>query len=195
MSENRYRIATAGLLGTAMGISGYFRRRAETGEETGRRATGAARVIMSAGTLGLIGILFGYLFAPSRVAWARISIPRPLRWLGGIVAGACLPLFYWVFATLDRNVTPTADVRQDATLVTDGPYRFVRHPLYTAAAVFWLGLTFLSGLWVIGVALVLVGYGIVQRTPEEEQHLAERFGDEYREYCERTGRYVPNLWR
>lgn len=193
MSERPYRIATAGLLVTALSISGYYRRRAETGEDIGARASGGALWTLRVAALGAFGTLAGYVLAPARVSRARVALPRPVRLFGGAIAGLCLPLFYWVFATLDRNVTPTATVREKATLVTDGPYRFVRHPLYTVAAVFWFGLVLLSGVWVVVAVLVLGGWVITRRTPEEERRLAERFGDEYRAYCERTGRYVPRL--
>ncbi len=80
-----------------------------------------------------------------------------------------------------------------ATLVTTGPYRFVRHPMYVGlgallpsiALVTANALVALSG--VIGVAL------LVKRTSTEEAKLVERFGEAYRQYASRTGRFVPRI--
>ncbi|SFR50760.1 methyltransferase family protein [Halogeometricum limi] len=195
MSERWYRLGTAGLLVTALGVSGALRRRADTGEAVGRRAQGASLWVLRGAVLGVAGLVLGYLVVPTRVAWARVDLPRSVRWAGGLLATACLPLLYWVFATLGRNVSPTANVRAEATLVTDGPYRYVRHPLYTVATAFWLGLCLLSGLWAVALALALGVSVIVRRTEEEERQLTDRFGEAYSEYCERTGRFLPRVSR
>lgn len=62
-----------------------------------------------------------------------------------------------------------------------GPYRWARHPLYTAGTTFFVSLSVL--------AMLLV------RLPKEEGRLIERFGDEYREYMQRTGCFLPRLRR
>ncbi|MGW8251833.1 MAG: methyltransferase family protein, partial [Anaerolineales bacterium] len=77
--------------------------------------------------------------------------------------------------------------------VTYGPYRWVRHPLYTVGFMMFIGLSLLAANWFIALMLVLGFVPLAMRTPIEEAHLVERFGDEYRRYMRRTGRYLPRF--
>jgi len=104
-----------------------------------------------------------------------------------------IPLLYWVFRSLGKNLTDTVATRREHTLVTRVPYRWVRHPLYLSGTVFWLALSLVSASWFIGLMSVLSFAAVVIRTPIEEAKLIQRFGDDYREYMERTGQFLPNL--
>ena len=95
----------------------------------GRRQEGLF-LLISIRLLGVSGIagLLAFLIAPSWMAWSSVPLPVPLRWLGvglGIVAAA---LLIWTFRNLGKNLTDTVVTRKDHTLVTTGPYRWVRHP-------------------------------------------------------------------
>jgi len=131
---------------------------------------------------------------PRWLAWAALPLPEALRWLAAGLAVLVMPLLgYWVFSSLDRNVTPTVATREAHQLVTSGPYRWVRHPLYTLGFMLWVLLGVVAANWlfwvVAGVGLVLMAL----RTPSEEAQLMARFGDDYRAYMRRTGRYLPRL--
>ena len=82
----------------------------------------------------------------------------------------------------------------EQTLITDGPYRIVRHPIYTAF-IFILGSTLLiSANWLIGLTWIgMTILEIVSRIHFEENLMLEYFGDQYREYMNRTGRLLPKL--
>ena len=97
----------------------------------------------------------------------------------------------WVFRSLGRNITDTVTVRSEATLVTRGPYRWMRHPLYTFgfAGFACLGLAAANAA-LIGAALVAIAL-IRARTPIEERMLVERFGDDYLDYMLHTPRWLP----
>jgi protein-S-isoprenylcysteine O-methyltransferase Ste14 len=73
------------------------------------------------------------------------------------------------------------------------PYRWVRHPFYVTAALLMGSVTLITANWLIGVNSVLVLILLAVRTPKEEQMLIERFGDEYRGYMVRTGRFFPRF--
>ena len=98
-----------------------------------------------------------------------------------------------MFHHLGLNVTPVADPRSDATLVTTGPYRYIRHPLYSFATLCLLGI----GMAIDNGAFIVLPLGaftlMVIRVPREEALLVEKFGDAYREYRSRTGRFLPRL--
>jgi protein-S-isoprenylcysteine O-methyltransferase Ste14 len=119
-------------------------------------------------------------------------LPPWLRWLGVVAGGLCSVLMYWTLSSLGRNLTDTVVTRAQATLVTHGPYRWVRHPFYVTAALLMLSATVLTANWLIGVSSLLVLGLLAIRTPKEEQMLIARFGEEYRQYMASTGRFFPN---
>lgn len=100
---------------------------------------------------------------------------------------------YWTLSSLGKNLTDTIVTRDQATLVTNGPYRFVRHPFYVTAALLLVSITLLTASWFIGISGILVLALLAIRTPKEEQMLINRFGQQYRDYIATTGRYFPKL--
>ncbi len=96
-------------------------------------------------------------------------------------------------SSLGQNLTDTVVTRKDHTLVTSGPYRFVRHPFYDAAALYFLAISLVAANWFLGLACALVFALIVVRTRREEDRLLARFGDDYRRYTEQTGRFLPGI--
>ncbi len=143
----------------------------------------------------LVGILI-YCINPHLMNWSAIPLPSWLRWFGFFIGLAALMLFLWVLRALGRNFSTTLTIQKDQTLVTQGPYRWVRHPMYTSFVLLWIGYFFISTNWFIGLTGILgFGLAIVVRTPKEEQMMIARFGDEYMAYMKRTGRYLPRLPR
>jgi protein-S-isoprenylcysteine O-methyltransferase Ste14 len=99
----------------------------------------------------------------------------------------------WTFRSLGKNLTDTVVTRQQHTLVVHGPYRWIRHPLYSSAALLIAALSLITANWFFvaaGAALLCV---LIMRTRIEEENLLARFGDNYRTYMARTGRFVPKI--
>jgi protein-S-isoprenylcysteine O-methyltransferase Ste14 len=119
--------------------------------------------------------------------------PTWLRWFGVVTGALCSLLMYWTLSSLGKNLTDTVVTRAEATLVTHGPYRWVRHPYYVSTALLMASVTVLTANWLIGVSSVLVLVLLAFRTPKEERMLIERFGDDYRRYMAKTGRFVPRI--
>jgi protein-S-isoprenylcysteine O-methyltransferase Ste14 len=95
---------------------------------------------------------------------------------------------------LGPNFSSTLILRDGHQLIQDGPYRLVRHPMYTSFMVMLTGLLLLSANWIVGGAAIgFVLLLMALRTPREERMLLSHFGDEYRRYMERTGRYLPRI--
>lgn len=82
------------------------------------------------------------------------------------------------------------ETREEHELVTGGPYRWVRHPLYAVGSSFFVSLSLVAANWFMGLSSLSV---LLVRLPKEEEKLIERFGDEYRQYMKRTGRLLPGL--
>lgn len=193
-TETIFRLITLGLLVSAIGVSIYFRHKAnrEGGPMKTREGQGLVVVLRLLGLFILLP-LFGYLINPAWVAWARLNLPDWARWMAVVVAFALLPLLYWVFASLGTNISPTQATRQRHQLVTHGPYRYVRHPLYSLGSLFVIAIMVITSLWWL-IGLVIPFVLLLWRTPIEEARLIETFGDEYRAYMQRTGRFLPK-WR
>jgi protein-S-isoprenylcysteine O-methyltransferase Ste14 len=138
--------------------------------------------------------LVAYMFQPEILSWAALPLPAWLRWIGLVMAAGSLPLFWWVHSALGSNFSGTLHVREEHTLVTHGPYRRVRHPMYTAFYIYLLGILFLTANWFIG-GFFLTGLTVVviNRLKNEESAMVEKFGDRYLEYMKHTGRFLPPI--
>jgi len=196
MNENIFRILAALILFTGVGISSYFRRKAdqESGEKISRSVDGSAMMAMiRIGGLVLWLSPLVYLINPHWMAWSKIGLPEWVRWLGVAIGILCVLGIYWLFSSIGSGITPTSATRKQHTLVTSGPYRWVRHPLYTVGASMFIAFGMVADNWFIAGLGVLTFILMAVRTPKEEANLIEKFGDEYREYMKRTGRFFPKL--
>ncbi|MBL0344843.1 isoprenylcysteine carboxylmethyltransferase family protein [Candidatus Villigracilis affinis] len=196
MNENIFRILAALILLTGMGISSYFRIKADkqTGEKISRKVDGSVMMnIIKFGGLILWLSPFVYLINPQWMAWAKIGLPEWVRVLGIGVAIVNDVLLYWLFSSIGSGISPTSATRKEHKLSTSGPYRWVRHPLYTVGAILFISFGMMADNWFIAALGILAFIAMAKRTPQEEANLVEKFGDEYREYMKRTGRFFPKV--
>jgi len=194
MNEYFFRIAAALVLFTSIGISGYFRRKADrdTGEKISRKVDGTA--LMTAIKIGGLFLWLTplvYLINPNWMNWSKIGLPESIRWLGVGIGVLCIFGVYWLFSSIGSGITPTSATRKQHTLVTSGPYRWVRHPLYTVGSALFISFGMMADNWFIAALGILTFILMAIRTPKEEANLIEKFGDEYRVYMKTTGRFLP----
>ena len=165
-----------------------------TGESLDRRQEGL--FIMA--PLRLLGAAFwcavlAWMINPGWMVWSSLAVPVWSRWVGVGALFMGSALLVWTFRTLGKNLTDTVVTREKHTLVIHGPYRWIRHPLYSAAAVLVVAISLMTANWFFlatGVALLCL---LIIRTRTEEANLVARFGDSYQKYMNRTGRFVPRL--
>lgn len=196
MNENIFRILAAIILFTGIGISSYFRRKAdrESGEKISRKVDGTPMMtLIRIGGLILWLSPLVYLINPAWMAWSKIGLPDSIRWLGVTIGILCVFGIYWLFSSIGSGITPTSATRKEHQLVTSGPYRWVRHPLYTVGSSMFIAVGMMADNWFIALLGILAFVGMAIRTPKEEANLIEKFGDEYREYMKRTGRFLPKF--
>jgi len=134
-----------------------------------------------------------YLFNLSWIQWSYLYLPLLLRVVGLILGVVSLPYVYWVGRTLANYYSYTVEVQEDHKLITTGPYRRVRHPLYAATFMFLVGQMLVADNWLLLLILLIMIPGLYIRIEKEEQMLIEEFGDEYRAYMKRTGRLLPHF--
>jgi protein-S-isoprenylcysteine O-methyltransferase Ste14 len=194
MNENIFRILATVIFVTGLSISGYYRRKAdrESAEKVSWQDEGIVMIlVLRLGGLLLWFSVLGYLIYPPLLAWSKVGLPDWVRWLGVGLGIVCVPLIYWLFSSIGQGISPTVATRQEHRLVTSGPYRWVRHPLYSVGTLMFFAMALMADSWFIAVMAVVAFILLALRTPNEEAHLIEEFGDEYRVYIEHTGAYLP----
>lgn len=196
MNENIFRILAALILFTGVGISSYFRHKADkdTGEKISRNMDGTPMMLfIRIGGLILWLSPLVYLLNPDWMDWSKLGLTDPVRWVGVGIGILCTFGIYWLFSSIGSGISPTSATRQEHKLSTSGPYRWVRHPLYTIGSSFYISFGLMADNWFIMVMGVISFVLMAIRTPKEEANLIEKFGNEYREYMKRTGRFFPKL--
>jgi protein-S-isoprenylcysteine O-methyltransferase Ste14 len=118
--------------------------------------------------------------------------PRALaRPLGALLAVGSIVLGGWAARTMRQAGTPVEPWEPSTALVTDGPYRFSRNPIYLAMTLLGAGIALLANAgWVLAGALaaaVVVEKGVIER---EEPYLQRRFGERYAAYRARVRRWL-----
>ena len=132
--------------------------------------------------------------------WLPVALTRRLLWgpegpaLGTVLVAAGLAFSLWARWHLGRNWSGIVTVKQDHTLITDGPYRFVRHPIYSGLLLALLGSALATGApyGFVAIALILIGFVIKLRV--EEERMRQTFPADYDSYSRHTARLIPGVY-
>lgn len=129
--------------------------------------------------------------------WLERPLPWPLPggtlrfWVGLMVVALAAGLFALCLRELRRHQTTINPHKGASSLVSSGPFRFSRNPIYVSLTALHLGIGFLaSSTWVLVMllwVLPLLQRFVIER---EEEHLHDRFGQEYIDYCARVRRWL-----
>ncbi len=128
--------------------------------------------------------------------WMRLRFLPPGPWvetLGIAITAAGLLFTIWARTYLGRNWSGTVTVKVGHQLIRSGPYRWVRHPIYSGLILATIGTAIVRGQVRGIVAVVLLWIGFVMKSRIEERVMAATFGSEYEEYSRTTGAIVPRL--
>ncbi|KYK36656.1 MAG: isoprenylcysteine carboxylmethyltransferase family protein [Theionarchaea archaeon] len=127
---------------------------------------------------------------------ANYHLPVWAGWVGVVIFAAALLILWRSYADLGRNWSPTLQIQENHSLVTQGIYHYIRHPIYAALWLWCFAQPLLLQNWIAGLSLLVVfPFLYVLRVPREEQMMRETFGEEYQSYVEKTGRVIPRLWK
>lgn len=156
-----------------------------------RRLDWGEGVFMTLAFVGDTVMPLVYIFSRG-LDWADYLLPVWLGWLGAVLFAASLWLLWRGHLDLGRHWSPMLELREQHALVTQGVYRYVRHPIYAARWVWAIAQVLLLQNWIAGLANGLLFLPIyMYRVPREERMMAGRFGEEYTEYTKHTGRVFP----
>ena len=160
----------------------------------------SARRITSQENL-LLGLLFaGILFLPliySATNWldfANYTLPAWAGWLGVVVMLGALFIFWRSHADLGLNWSPSLEIREKHTLITNGIYGTIRHPMYASQWLWSIAQILLIQNWIAGlVGLIIFTPFYLLRVRAEERLMLDTFGEEYQAYMQRTGGVLPKI--
>lgn len=139
--------------------------------------------------LGIVPLIYVFTGFP---AFAERAFIPALAWAGLLPGLGSLWLFWRTHKELGRNWSVSLELRDKHELITNGVYRYVRHPMYSAFFLWAIAQFLLLPNWVAGLSGI-VGFGTLYlfRVGREEQLMLEAFGEEYRAYMRRTARVLP----
>ena len=187
MSSSLVTVVSVASIVTFMAVAQITRRRGLT-----RRGETIAR---SRGLAHYIAYFFfvPYLFIAAR-AGPEVDVPEPVRWVGLALVVFGVGVALWAIATLGRHYDLELEIHRDHELVRAGPYRFVRHPIYTGLGLHFVGACLATGnLALIAGTLLVTFPALYLRARTEERLLRERFGHAYDAYADEVGMLVPLL--
>jgi protein-S-isoprenylcysteine O-methyltransferase Ste14 len=140
----------------------------------------------------------GALVASALSRAAPAATIRPAAgapWLGLVLFWCGISLRFWSFRTLGRYFTLVVQTSDDQPVITDGPYRVIRHPSYAGFLLALIGVgLFIGNWWSLISLIVAIAGGLVFRIRVEERALLQTLGDNYRAYAATHKRLVPFIW-
>lgn len=201
ISETTYRLAFLVLLLALFAMRFYFMfkvrrsggRLTPDGQAIQREGGRAVFMIRVVGFFALLALLGMYLAGMREIDAFRFPLPDWLRWLGFVIGLLAVLFWIWTQVYLDTQWSAQLQLTQGHHLVTSGPYARIRHPLYAGMIGWCIALALLTANWIFLAICVLSVAMLLRRVPREEQMMLEAFGDEYKAYMQRTGRYFPKF--
>jgi protein-S-isoprenylcysteine O-methyltransferase Ste14 len=158
-----------------------------------QRVTGQEKALLGLLSLGMffIPIIYG---ATDWLDFANYTLPVWAGWLGVLLIASALFVFWRAHADLGLNWSPSLEIREKHELITRGIYGFIRHPMYASQWLWVIAQPLLLQNWIAGFMnlLVFIPFYFL-RVKAEEKMMLDSFGNEYREYMNRTGGVLPKL--
>jgi protein-S-isoprenylcysteine O-methyltransferase Ste14 len=199
-NETLFHIGFWVLVGGVLAMRAYFSMRVR---RSGGRITPDRQAVEREGSAMFLTRVIGFFVLLAALVlygidspWMRpLSIPLPgwLRAAGFFLALISLLFEIWAQTVLDREWSPQLQLQTDHRLVTAGPYARMRHPIYTALVGWAVGFALVTANWIFAAFALLAPMVFFLRVPREEKMMLDTFGEEYRKYMERTGRFLPRF--
>ena len=138
------------------------------------------------------GLILPIMALGPRLPELRYSLPDWVSWLGVAIMGGAGLLHWRAHADLGRNYSATVLLREEQSLITNGVYAWIRHPIYASLWLIVLAQPVLVHHWLYGLSgLPTFALLFFHRLRREEQMMINAFGDEYREYMRNVGAVIP----
>jgi protein-S-isoprenylcysteine O-methyltransferase Ste14 len=142
----------------------------------------------------LIVLLVIVLWIVPFFAQRLFELAQIFKVTGILVCIAGLSFSIWARKTLGKNWSANPhETKKDHDLITDGPYKYVRHPIYSGEILALIGTFFATGRLNIFIFFTVFTFGVYMRSRIEDSVMANEFGDKYLEYKEKVGGIIPRV--
>jgi len=160
---------------------------------TDQRVTATEKTLLYLLLLGM-GVIPLIYSVTNWLDFADYSLPAWLGWLGVVIFACALIVFALAHRDLKSNWSPSLEIYANHTLITNGIYGYIRHPMYASQWLWVIAQILLLQNWIAGPInlLVFIPFYLL-RTRAEERMMLDTFGDQYRDYMQKTGGVVPKF--
>lgn len=153
-------------------------------------APGVVRIVLG---LPLLFATMVTCFFPDLFTWMHVQVPAALSIASFVMGLLILTGLVYVHLYLGDSFKTTIEAADQQTrLVTTGPYRYVRHPMYALYFALFLSAFGVSGNWIAGLSgTLIIASLMILRVPKEERLLIDHHGKAYGDYAAATPRFLP----
>lgn len=172
--------------------------RRRIGRSPNLKPRNARERMLWAGWLLVVVLWIGQPFVAGRADWPAFRIHPACLHPAGLVGGILLTLAgyaatIWCYVTMGTAWRIGINLNEKNRLVTDGPFRFIRHPIYAFQSVMLLGAMLLLPTICSAAVVVVHLLCVVIKARDEEAYLLTVHGGDYQQYMGRTGRLLPRI--
>jgi protein-S-isoprenylcysteine O-methyltransferase Ste14 len=176
-----------------MAIRAPLRKTWKESAKSEQRISATEKVLL--GLLALAMFIVPLIYSVTNwLDFANYRLPPWLGWFGAFLLVCALFVFARAHIDLKSNWSPTLEIFANHTLVTNGIYHYIRHPMYASQWLWVIAQILLLQNWLAGPIdlLVFIPFYFL-RVQAEEKMMLDRFGDQYRDYMQKTGGIVPKF--
>ena len=170
------------------GIAACFAKKTVRAESRGRRMVELTLLMIA------FSLLFNAAFRPGLLGLRVLPASGIVPWIGVAATFAGIGFSIWARFYLGRNWSAAVVVRKDHELIMRGPYGLMRHPIYSAILLMFVGTVLAVGTIEALAGLLLIVASLWIKLRREEQLMIRQFPDEYPAYRRRVKRLIPYIW-
>jgi protein-S-isoprenylcysteine O-methyltransferase Ste14 len=174
-------------------IRAPFQTGGNTTAKTEQRKSTTENVLL--GLLSVMMFLLPLIYSVSNwLKFADYTLPGWMGWLGVVLLACAILVFARAHKDLKSFWSPSLEIYEGHTLMTNGIYGYIRHPMYASQWLWVIAQALLLQNWIAGfLNFIFFIFFYILRTRSEEKMMLDTFGDQYRSYMEKTGGVLPKF--
>jgi protein-S-isoprenylcysteine O-methyltransferase Ste14 len=138
-------------------------------------------------------LMFNDQFSRGWLATRFVSASPTIGEIGVALTVAGIAFAIWARWHLGENWSATVTLKEGHQLISSGPYRYIRHPIYTGMLLAFVGTALALGEYRALISVCIVLFAFYIKAKKEELFLTQEFGEKFREHSRRTGMFLPKL--
>jgi protein-S-isoprenylcysteine O-methyltransferase Ste14 len=162
-------------------------------KKTKRRESIVQRLVYILPLLVAFNLLYRYNFGYGWLGTRFVPDTPLVQWLAVLITAAGVAIAFWARFHLGSNWSGVVTLKEGHELIRTGPYRTIRHPIYTGILIAFLGNAVLIGQVRGLIGLVIIWASFYIKARREESFLAQEFGPNFNEHTRHTGMFLPKL--